>query len=321
MTAAREAKGDLRVINRPGSGCTFEIQLPTSRSVRPVLICLSAQQLFGIPLANLETVDRLNRDNIVIIEGVNHYRLDDKIVGLVGLDRVLELDTEPEGRSKQSIVVVSTKSGSIALIVDEILGNDDIVAIPIDERFGKIKDLSAVAQLRSGEIVTVLEPEDLVASAKRLQSYTLSTNSAESAIKSQTHRKILIVDDSVTVRELERKILNEAGFETTVAVDGADGWNLASSGNFDLIISDIDMPRMNGIEMVKLIKSHEKTAQTPVIIVSYKDRSEDRLAGLQAGADYYLTKGSFHDQSFLSAVRDLIGVETDVMEGGVEQIA
>ena len=118
---------------------------------------------------------------------------------------------------------------------------------------------------------------------------------------------MLVVDDSLTVRELERKLLDQHGYEVEVAVDGMDGWNAVRTGHFDLVVTDIDMPRMDGIELVTLIKKDPHLKSLPVMIVSYKDRDEDRRRGLEAGADYYLTKGSFHDETLLQAVVDLIG--------------
>jgi two-component system sensor histidine kinase and response regulator WspE len=123
----------------------------------------------------------------------------------------------------------------------------------------------------------------------------------------ESRRRVLVVDDSLTVRELERKILDQAGYEVEVAVDGMDGWNAVRAGVFDLVITDVDMPRMDGIQLVKLIKDDEKLGHLPVMIVSYKDREEDRKRGLEAGADYYLTKGSFYDDTLQQAVANLIG--------------
>jgi two-component system, chemotaxis family, sensor histidine kinase and response regulator WspE len=115
------------------------------------------------------------------------------------------------------------------------------------------------------------------------------------------------VDDSLTVRELEKKLLQARGYEVEIAVDGMDGWNAIRTGYFDLVITDIDMPRMNGIEVVTLIKKDLKLKSLPVMIVSYKDRPEDRRRGLEAGADYYLAKASFDEAALLQAVVNLIG--------------
>ena len=120
-------------------------------------------------------------------------------------------------------------------------------------------------------------------------------------------KRVLVVDDSLTVRELERKLLGNRGYDVEVAVDGMDGWNAVRTGLFDLVVTDIDMPRMDGIELVTLMKRDPHMQSLPVMIVSYKDREEDRQRGLEAGADYYVTKGSFHDETLLQAVVDLIG--------------
>ncbi|MGH8079270.1 MAG: response regulator, partial [Lysobacter sp.] len=120
-------------------------------------------------------------------------------------------------------------------------------------------------------------------------------------------KRVLVVDDSLTVRELERKLIESGGYTVEVAVDGMDGWNAVRTGHFDLVVTDIDMPRMDGIELVGLIKKDPRLRAIPVMIVSYKDREEDRRRGLEAGADFYLTKGGFHEEALLQAVVDLIG--------------
>ena len=127
------------------------------------------------------------------------------------------------------------------------------------------------------------------------------------AEQSRKRKRILVVDDSITVRELERQLLQSRGFSVDVAVDGMDGWNAVRGTSYDLIVSDVDMPRMDGIELVSLIKSDPLRKDIPVVIVSYKDREEDRLRGLEAGANRYLTKSSFHDETFLNTIIDLIG--------------
>jgi len=118
---------------------------------------------------------------------------------------------------------------------------------------------------------------------------------------------VLVVDDSITVRETERKLLQVGGYQVDVAVDGMDAWNAVRTGRYDLVVTDVDMPRMDGIELTKLIRKDIRLKGLPVMIVSYKDREEDRVRGLEAGADYYLTKASFQDDGLLNAAADLIG--------------
>ena len=135
---------------------------------------------------------------------------------------------------------------------------------------------------------------------RRAEPATAQTQSART-------KRILVVDDSITVREVQRQLLANRGYDVETAVDGEDGWNIVRGGDFDLVISDVDMPRLNGLDFVRRIKGDLRLQAIPVIIVSYKDREEDRLRGLDAGANYYLTKSSFHDETLANAVRDLIG--------------
>jgi two-component system sensor histidine kinase and response regulator WspE len=116
-----------------------------------------------------------------------------------------------------------------------------------------------------------------------------------------------VVDDSLTVREMQRKLLAARGYRVDVALDGIDGWNQLRAGAHDLVITDIDMPRLDGIALVERIRQDPRLFHLPVMIVSYKDRPEDRARGMEAGADHYLAKGAFHDASLLDAVHDLIG--------------
>jgi two-component system sensor histidine kinase and response regulator WspE len=194
------------------------------------------------------------------------------------------------------------------LIVDHFRGEQDLVVRRLDDRLGTIPDISAAAILEDGSPVLIVDVDDLRRSIEKLiQGETLYRVGQECPQFVQRRKRILVVDDSVTVREVQRQLLTTAGYEVELAIDGADGWNVLSRKQFDLIISDIDMPRMTGLELLRLIKADEQLASIPTIIVSYKDREEHRTAGLKAGADYYLTKSSFHDDTFIHTVVNLIG--------------
>ena len=194
------------------------------------------------------------------------------------------------------------------MAVDRFLGERTLVLQPLDSRLGKIQDIKCGALMEDGSAVLVLDVGDLLRSIEKLNSAGRLTRigSVQAEQAGQTKR-ILVVDDSLTVRELERKLLTKRGFDVSVAVDGMDGWNMVRAERFDLVISDVDMPRMDGIELVSLIKRDTRLGVMPVMIVSYKDRPEDRQRGLEAGADYYLAKSNFHDETLLSVVEDLIG--------------
>ena len=181
---------------------------------------------------------------------------------------------------------------------------------PLDPRLGKIKDIAAGALMEDGSPVLIVDVEDLIRSMDKLvvrRAPEPRCRAARGRRRQEARKRVLVVDDSLTVRELERKLLGNRGYDVEVAVDGMDGWNAVRTGHFDLVVTDIDMPRMDGIELVALINKDPNLKSVPVMIVSYKDRDEDRQRGLEAGAAYYLTKGSFHDETLLQAVVDLIG--------------
>jgi two-component system sensor histidine kinase and response regulator WspE len=195
------------------------------------------------------------------------------------------------------------------------MGVRDLVVQRLDPRLGKIKDINSAAILEDGTPVLIIDVEDVFRSLDQLISGDRIIPIGKEEESKRRTKRILVADDSITVREVERKMLLAQGYEVDVAVDGMDAWNTLRANVYDLIISDIDMPRMNGFELVSLIKNDPKLHNLPVIIVSYKDRETDRQQGLQVGADYYLTKGSFQDQSLVNAVLDLIGEAQEEITG------
>ena len=209
------------------------------------------------------------------------------------------------------MVVVSDRSHRFGVVVDAFLGERDLEVRPLDPRLGKVPDISSASVLEDGVPVLIVDVEDLVRSidnllgGRRLRATTASVDGTTEAARGP--KRVLVVDDSITVRELERQLLEARGYAVDVAVDGVDGWNAVRGGQYHLVISDVDMPRMDGIELVRSIKGDPRLRAIPIIIVSYKEHEEDRIRGLDAGADAYLTKSSFHDQTLLDTVSDLIG--------------
>ena len=302
--------GVVRVSSKPGRGTRFTLQLPITMSVVRALLVKIAGEPYAFPLNRIDRIVRVPRVEVRRLEGRPHFLVDDQLVGLVEAVLVLGLPELGGGEDPMSVVVVSDRGQRFGLIVDEFMGERDLEVRPLDPRLGKPPDINSASVLDDGWPVLIVDVEDLVRSidnllgGRRLNSLSAATAAAK--VK-RTIKRILVVDDSITVRELERQLLESRGYAVDVAVDGVDGWNAARVGDYHLIISDVDMPRMDGIGLVRSIKQDPRLKSTPVVIVSYKDREEDRMRGLDAGADGYLTKSSFHDRTFLDAVADLIG--------------
>jgi two-component system, chemotaxis family, sensor histidine kinase and response regulator WspE len=222
---------------------------------------------------------------------------------------VLGLSTPPLAQAELTLLVLHDRTHHYGLIIDRVLGEQSLVVRPLDQRLGKVPNISAAALLNDGTPLLIVDVDDLLRSVEKqlANGSKHHRNLMASQTQSQTQKRILVVDDSITVREMERKLLENAGYQVDVAVDGMDGWNAAQMGQYDLIVTDVDMPRQSGIELVQQLKAHAVLQTIPTIIISYKDREVDRIQGLEAGADYYLTKSSFHDDTLLQAVTDLIG--------------
>lgn len=308
---AQEVGGNVRASSQFGKGTIFNFQLPLTLSVVRTLLVEISGESYAFPLARIEQIVMVNKENIYSAEHRQYFTMDNKNIGLVAAYQVLELKQPPPKSDTLSVVVISEQSDFYGLVVDRFLGEHDLVVRPLDPRLGKVQDLSAAALMGDGSPILIVDVSDLMRSIDNLLDKSqlnrvLSGSSSESGTVDR-RKTILVVDDSITVREMERKLLQNKGYKVDVAVDGMEGWHTVSTNQYDLIISDVDMPRMNGIELVGKIKTHPKYKAIPVIIVSYKDREEDRLRGLEAGADYYLTKSSFQDDTLVNVVFDLIG--------------
>lgn len=316
----KAVRGTVRIESAAGRGTRFVLQLPLTLSVVRSLIAEVAGEAYAFPLAHVRRALRVPRHAIETLEGRQHIAWEGRPVGLVTARQLLGTNGTSganggndmaEADGDVSVVLVGDEAGLYAVAVDGFAGEHTLAVQPLDARLGKVRNVSAAALLDDGRVVLLLDVDDIVASVARLVGEGQLAGVARGTQGAARERKrVLVVEDSLTVRELERKLLEKRGYAVTVAVDGMDGWTTLRNGRYDLVVTDVDMPRMDGIELVAMIRNDPQLKHVPVMIVSYKDREDDRRRGLEAGADYYLTKGSFHDEALLDAVNDLIGEAT-----------
>ncbi|CAI8784823.1 MULTISPECIES: hybrid sensor histidine kinase/response regulator [Pseudomonas] len=305
----RQLRGSIELTQASGQGSCFHLEVPLTLSVVRSLVVEVGAEAYAFPLAHIERTLELPAEAIVQIEGRQHFWHEGRHIGLVSASQLLNRPpSQGEGQSIK-VVVIREREMLYGVAVERLIGERVLVVMPLDARLGKVQDISAGALLDDGAVVLIIDVEDLLRSVEKL----LSTGRLERiergqrSVREAARKRVLVVDDSLTVRELQRKLLSNKGYEVAVAVDGMDGWNALRSEDFDLLITDIDMPRMDGIELVTLLRRDSRLQSLPVMVVSYKDREEDRRRGLDAGADYYLAKASFHDDALLDAVVELIG--------------
>jgi two-component system sensor histidine kinase and response regulator WspE len=305
-SAVEACGGSVRISTQSGRGTVFHLQLPVTRSVIRALIIEVGGEPYALPLLRVERIIKVPLAAVRSIEQRQCIELNGAYVGLVRAHELLE--TAVGAATDELVVLVVSEQGrSFGVVVDRFLGEQDLVVRPLDRRLGKVPNLAAASLLNDGTPVLILDADDLLRSIEQLLARGRPQRIETRPSLPVARGRVLVVDDSVIVRELHKQMLMGQGYEVSVAVDGMDGWLALQSGAFQLVVSDIDMPRLNGFDLVRRIKQDARTRATPVIIVSYKDREEDRLRGLEAGADYYLTKSSFHDRALLDAVQDLLG--------------
>jgi two-component system sensor histidine kinase and response regulator WspE len=308
LQAIRAQNGSVRMESEPGKGLRTSITLPLTQSIVRALVVDVGGEAYAIPIVKVERVLRLARADLHTLEGKQFFDFAGEHLGLVSAAQVLELGQVVLPAGELAVVVIGAGARRYALAVDAIRGEQSLAVQPLDAVFGKLRDIASAALLDDGAPVLILDVADLLLSIdKLLREGGLHQLAQPGELQQRQARRILVVDDSLTVREMEKKLLQGRGYQVDIAIDGVDGWNVVRSGAYDLVITDVDMPRMDGVELVGMIRKDIHLHKLPVMIVSYKDRPEDRARGMTAGADYYLAKGSFHDETLLDAVFDLIG--------------
>jgi two-component system sensor histidine kinase and response regulator WspE len=294
--AVREIGGAVQIFSQTGDGLHVHLQLPLTLSLVRTLVTEIDGELFAFPLSKIDKSLLISSSDLKTKENKKYFLWNSQKVQLISAHQVLGFP-EPVQKSEIPVILVSDATNRYGIAVDQFVMQKDLVVRPIDPRLGKVRDVHAASILENGLPVLILDVQDMVRTIDHL--FTRTEKSRQ--------KRILVVEDSLTVREMERKLLESRGFDVDVAVDGIDGWNAARSGTYHLIITDFDMPRWNGVQLIQRIRQDSRLSLTPVIMMSYKEREDDRKAGLNAGADRYIPKSSFQDDTFLRTVIDLIG--------------
>lgn len=306
-SSLQEMRGKLHSHTELGKGMSIHMELPLTLSVIRSLLVKVNNELYAFPLAAIHNLIKINKSDISVLEDKQYITLDDHHIGLIHTSQILGVPSTPADGTTLPVVIIGDWNNLYGLVVDEMIGERGIALRPLDPRLGKVKDINSSALTDDGDPILIFDVDDLIQSIQSIITGKNITKIGQFNEDMGSTKRILVVDDSLTVREVEKKLLESRGYYVDVAIDGVDAWNTVRNGNYDLIVSDVDMPRMNGIELVTLIKNDAALRNIPIMMVSYKDRPEDKQKGLEAGADYYLTKGSFHDETLVDAVRDLIG--------------
>jgi len=304
--------GGIVVKTKPGTGTAFHISLPRAlANFRGVLVHAS-EQLFVIPSTSVERVVRIPHKEILTVENRPTILVDKQPVSLVWLCDVLELPRRVapvERTDDATAIVLGSGLLRVAFLVDQIVGEQEVLVKALTRPLTRVRNISGASVLGSGRVAPVLNTTDLLKSAAKRPSATQQFTPAFSRQEDKKEKKqsILVVEDSITSRVLLKNIMESAGYRVSTAVDGVDGYTLLKTGAFDLVVADVEMPRMDGFGLTAQIRAEKQFAGLPVVLVTALESREHRERGIDVGANAYIVKSSFDQSNLLEVIRRLIG--------------
>ncbi len=299
--------GRIWVESIPFAGTSFRISLPLTLATFRGILAETGDQLFVIPTSNLERVVRLRKEVIKTVENRETVLLNGRVVLFVKLADVLEIADRPKIQDSVMIHAVVLAAGQkvIAFGVDNVVSEQEVIVKNLGKQLSRVRNVSGATVLASGQVVPILNVSDLIKSAMKLKnSVSRPFSRAEEVEKKQKH--ILVAEDSITSRMLLKNILESAGYDVQTTVDGSDAWTSLKTKEFDLLVSDIQMPRMTGFELTSKIRNDKLLSELPVVLVTSLESLEDREKGVDVGANAYIIKSSFDQSNLLEVVRRLV---------------
>jgi two-component system chemotaxis sensor kinase CheA len=299
--------GRIWVESIPFAGTSFRISLPLTLATFRGILAETGDQLFVIPTSNLERVVRLRKEVIKTVENRETVLLNGRVVLFVKLADVLEIEDRPRIQDSEMIHAVVLAAGQkvIAFGVDNVVSEQEVIVKNLGKQLSRVRNVAGATVLASGQVVPILNVSDLIKSAMKLKNAVSRPFSrVEEVEKKQKH--ILVAEDSITSRMLLKNILESAGYDVQTTVDGSDAWTALKTKEFDLLVSDIQMPRMTGFELTSKIRNDKLLSELPVVLVTSLESLEDREKGVDVGANAYIIKSSFDQSNLLEVVRRLV---------------
>lgn len=306
-------KGSIEIESQPGQGCLMRIRLGTTLATAHVLIVAVQGQTFALPVEAVQTACLVRSCDLFQIEGRQTMIYDGQPVSVCELADLLELPANSAPNAVKPLdrdnaarpcVILANGGNRLGIFVDALIDEQDVMLKPQSQLLKRVRNVSGSTILGTGEVCMVLNPADIIQSLRRRAVAIADPNSQ--ATTASTQYSVLLVEDSIATRIQEKRILEAAGYDVTTAVDGLDGYNKLQSRLFDAVISDVQMPHMNGLELTERIRQHREYSEVPVILVTTLASDADRQRGAEAGANAYITKGSFNQDILLDTLHRLI---------------
>lgn len=312
--------GQIHVETRSGMGTAVRMLLPATIATFRGLLVQAGGQLFLLPTEAVERVVRISSNEVERVEGRETIRWNGHPLSIARLSDLLgggdggwgigtqRLVSDPQSLTPNPpplhlYVIVRAGEEQAAFLVEEILGDREVLVKELRPPLIRVRNVAGTGLLGTGQVVLILRPADLISSIRQSPRLPAPPTAPE---EEERQPVILVVDDSITTRTMEKNILEAQGYRVRVAVDGVEAWTALKSEDFDLVVSDVDMPRMDGFELTARIRADRKLADLPIVLVTVLESREDKERGIEVGANAYIVKSSFDQSNLLEIIRRLI---------------
>jgi len=313
-------KGRVNITSTPGEGCVFTLDLPQTLATTRIILIRIDTQFFGVPVEFVHSNGWVNIDELYTLEGTTSITLEGQPTSVARAAHILEMTNVKNYRQGEVIASIVIRDGNekLLLLVDEVIDEQELVIKPTGTLLRRVRNISGAGILGTGEVCMVLNPPDMLRDARRCilaKQDTSATHMMAERPWIETEREenrravVLLAEDSAITRAQERRILQGAGYEVIMAVDGREAWEKLQQHEVDAVVSDIMMPGMNGFELTQSIRASHQYDDLPVILVTTLSSNEDKRKGMESGADAYITKASFEQKKLLDTLARLLGYE------------
>jgi two-component system chemotaxis sensor kinase CheA len=312
-TNVERLKGTIQIESTPGQGCTLRLQLSTSLATLNALLLNVQGIVHALPIEYAPTSLLVSQDEISTIEGRETITWEGQTIPVANLADLLQLSNSPahifsakieqQTSDLRTCILVKVGEEQAGFFIDRLLNTQEVVIKPQSQLLKRVRNVTGATILPSGEVCMILNPPDLL---KSLQNQTPSAVSIKPSKAIQNKPVILLVEDSIYVRTQEQRLLEKAGYEVVTAVDGLDGYNRLKTRGFDAVISDVEMPNLDGFSLTAKIRQHREYRDLPIILVTTLNSDEDKRRGADAGANAYVIKGKFNQKFLLETLERFV---------------
>ncbi|MCI4625958.1 MAG: response regulator [Candidatus Magnetoovum sp. WYHC-5] len=305
-------KGKVEVTSFPQKGCTFRIHLPTTLTTTRVFTVCANGRIFAIPVASVLKALHINIPDIFTLEGRKTINFNNQPITVAWLFELLELTQVSENekpalnsdyKENPVCIIISSGKDKLGLLVDFIIDEKEVILKTYSKILKRVRNIAGAAIIDAGEVCMILNPADLIKSVKKI---VVASEPSAKPVKAPKRQTILLVEDTITTRTLEKRILESAGYNVVTAVDGVDALAKLRVQSYDAIVSDIQMPNMDGLTLTAKIRQQEKFKELPIVLVTAMASENDKKQGIKAGANAYITKPAFDHKVFLDCIKRLL---------------